>query len=192
MLTTDTVHTQDSARGRCMLLSLLAGLLCVSLVTPAAGASFERFFGTYKGESDTVPQGESANRRMSVEIKPHKNGFTVGWSTTITKAGRVKTKGLSVDFTPTSRSNTFASAMRMDMFGHPVPLDLMKGQPLVWATINGDTMTVYLIRILDDGSQDFQIDRRTRTSDGLRSEFVGLYNGEPLRRIDATLKRVGK
>ena len=192
MLTTDTVHTQDSARKRCLLLSLLAGLLCVMSVAPAAGASFERFFGIYKGESDTVPQGESANRRMSVEIKPHKNGFSVSWSTTITKAGRVKTKGLSVDFTPTSKSNTFASAMRMDMFGHPVPLDLMKGQPLVWATINGDTMTVYLIRILDDGSQDFQIDRRTRTPDGLKSVFVGLYDGEPLRHIDATLKRVDK
>lgn len=192
MITTDTVHARDSARRRCMLLSLLAGLLCALPVTQAAGASLERFFGSYQGESDTVPQGESANRRMSVEIKPHKNGFTVSWATTITKAGRVKTKGLSVDFTTTSKSNTYASAMRMDLFGHPVPLDLMKGEPLVWATINGDTMTVYLIRILDDGSQDFQIDRRTRTPDGLRSEFVGLYDGEPLRRIDATLRKIGK
>lgn len=189
MITTGTVHSRDSARRRCMLLSLLAGLLFALPTTQAEGASFERFFGSYKGESDTVPQGESANRRMSVEIKPYKDGFTVSWETTITKAGRVKTKGLSVDFTATSRSNTFASAMRMDMFGHPVPLDLMKGEPLLWATINGDTMTVYLLRILDDGSQDFQIDRRTRTPDGLRSEFVGLYDGEPPRRIAATLKK---
>ena len=192
MVTTNTVHAWNSARKRCVLSALLAGLLFVLPATQATGASFERFFGSYKGESDTVPDGESANRRMNVEIKPHKNGFAVSWSTTITKAGRVKTKGLSVDFTATSRKNTFASAMRMDMFGHPVPLDLMKGESLVWATISGDTMTVYLIRILDDGSQDFQIDRRTLTPDGLKSEFVGLYDDEPLRRISATLKRVDK
>jgi hypothetical protein len=54
-------------------------------------------------------------------------------------------------------------------------------------------MTVYLIRILDDGSQDFQIDRYTRTSDGgLRSEFVGLFDGEPLRRMGATLRKINK
>ncbi len=192
MITTDTVHARDSARSRCMLLSLLAGLLFALPTTQAEGASFERFFGSYQGESDTVPEGESAKRQMTVEIKPSKSGFTVGWHTTITKAGRPKTKGLSVEFTTTSRSNTYASAMRTDLFGHPVPLDLMKGEPLVWATINGDTLTVYLIRIVDDGSQDFQIDKRTRTSDGLRSEFVGLYNGEPLRRIGATLRRVDK
>ena len=185
-------HAMRVRRDR-MLLLLLAGLMVVLPTTQAMGSSFERFYGAYRGESDTVPQGESAKRQMIVEIKPSKAGFTVKWQTTITRAGhRPKTKGLSVDFTPTSRSNTFASAMRIDMFGHPVPLDLMKGEPLVWATINGDTMTVYLMQIADDGSQDFQIDKRTRTSEGLRSEFVGLYDGEPLRRIDATLKRTDK
>jgi hypothetical protein len=187
MIMADTVHAQGAHR-HCVLLALLAALLFA--LPQAEGASFERFFGSYQGESDAVPEGESANRRMSVEIKPHKDGFTVSWSTAITKAGRVKTKGLSVDFTTTSRSNTYASAMRTDLFGHPVPLDLMKGEPLVWATINGDTMTVYLLRILDDGSQDLQIDKRTRTADGLRSEFLGLYGGDPPRRIDATLKRI--
>jgi hypothetical protein len=191
MVTNDTVHARDSARRRYLLLAVLGGLLFALPTVQAGGASFERFFGSYQGESDTVPDGESANRRMSVEIKPRKDGFTVSWTTAITKAGRLKTKGLSVDFITTSRSDTYASAMRTDLFGHPVPLDLMKGEPLVWATINGDTMTVYLIRILDDGSQDFQIDKRTRTADGLQSEFVGLYDGEPLRRMTATLKSVG-
>jgi hypothetical protein len=190
MITKHAVHARGEARNRRMLVSLLAGLLFALLVTQAIGASFERFFGYYQGQSDTIPEGESVKRKMTVEIKPSDAGFTVSWHTTITKAGRSKTKGLSVDFTPTSRSNTYASAMRTDMFGHPVPLDLMKGEPLLWATINGETMTVYLIRILDDGSQDLQIDRRTRTPDGLRSEFIGLYDGEPLRRIGATLKKV--
>lgn len=186
------VHARGRARSGCMLLSLVAGLL-FALPAAQAASSLERFYGTYRGESDTVPEGESAKRQSIVQIKPSGAGFTVSWHTTIEKNGhRPKAKGLSVNFTSTSRSNTFASAMRTDMFGHPVPLDLMKGEPLLWATISGETMTVYLIRILDDGSQDFQIDRYTRTPDGLKSEFVGLYDGEPLRRISATLRKVDK
>lgn len=190
MITNGTVHTPDGTRRRCLLLSLLAGLLFALPTMQAEGASYERFFGSYQGESDTVPAGESAKRQMSIVIKPYKAGFTVSWHTTITKAGaNPKVKGLSVDFTTTRRDNIYASAMRTDLFGHAVPLDPMKGEPLVWATIEGETLTVYLIRIADDGSQDFQIDKRTRTADGLRLEFIGFYNGEPLRRITATLKK---
>jgi hypothetical protein len=193
MITTDTVHMRESTRRRCMLLSLFAGLLFVLPTAQAGSSSVERFLGHYRGESDTVPDGESAKRQMLVEIEPSKNGFTVSWQTTIMKTGhRPKAKGLSVVFVATSKSHTYASAMRRDMFGNPVPLDLMKGEPLVWATISGDTMTVYLLRILDDGSQDFQIDIRTRTADGLKSEFIGLYDGEPLRRIGATLTKIDK
>jgi hypothetical protein len=189
MGTDDTVHTRDGARRRCVLLSLLAGLLFALPTVQAEGASYERFFGSYQGQSDAVPEGESAKRQMSVVIKPYKAGFTVSWNTTITKAGgSPKVKGLSVDFTTTRRNNIYASAMRTDLFGNAVPLDPMKGEPLVWATISGETLTVYLIRIADDGSQDFQIDKRTRTADGLKLEFIGFYNGEPLRRITAALK----
>jgi hypothetical protein len=132
MINNHAVHARGGARSACMLLSLFAGLLFVLPATQATGASFERFFGTYRGESDTVPEGESAKRQSIVQIKPFKAGFTVSWHTTIEKQGRrPKAKGLSVDFTPTSRSNTYASAMRTDMFGHPVPLDLMKGEPLL-------------------------------------------------------------
>jgi hypothetical protein len=193
MIAADTVHTRDSARTRWVLLSMLVGLLFALPMTQVKGASFEHFFGTYRGESDTIPEGESAKRQMLVQIKPSDTGFTVSWQTTITRGGhRPKAKGLSVVFVPTSKGHTYASAMRRDMFGNPVPLDLMKGEPLVWATVSGDTMTVYLIRILDDGSQDFQIDIRTRTADGLKSEFIGLYDGEPLRRIGATLRKIDK
>jgi hypothetical protein len=193
MTNKNAVHARGGARSGCMLLSLFAGLLFTLPTTQAASSSFERFVGTYRGESDTVPEGESAKRQMMVQIKPSEDGFTVSWHTTITKSGhRPKAKGLSVNFTPTTRRNTFASAMRTDMFGHPVPLDLMKGEPLLWVTINGDTMTVYLIRIADDGSQDFQIDKYTRTPYGLKSEFIGLFDGEPLRRNNATLRAIGK
>ena len=178
-------------------LPLLAGVLALAPLshTPAreTGAAFERFFGTYQGTSDTIPDGEHRPRELSVTISPYqKNGFAIDWKTTQHKTGgRVKKSGLSVNFIPTHRSNIFASAMRRDLFGHQVPLDPMKGDPFVWITISGDTLTLYVIRIADSGEQDLQIDKLTRTPEGLYDEFISFYGSEPVRHLTATLKKNG-
>ncbi|NIO41055.1 MAG: hypothetical protein GTO41_13310 [Burkholderiales bacterium] len=190
---------KDSHSARaCTLSSLfLTGALLVFLLshTPAlaGGAAFEQFFGSYEGTSDTIPEGEEKPRKLSVTIGPYKkDGFSIDWKTTQYKAGgRVKHSGLAVNFIPTHRSNIFASAMRTDLFGHEVPLDPMKGDPFVWITIRGETLTLYVIRIADSGEQDLQIDKLTRTPQGLHDDFTSFYGSEPVRRLTATLKKKG-
>lgn len=184
-----------STRTRSLLLLRAALFLSLLCNTPAlaGGAAFEQFFGIYEGTSDTIPGGEKQARKLSVTIGPYKkNGFTIDWKTTQYKAtGRVKHSGLSVNFIPTHRSNIFASAMRTDLFGHQVPLDAMKGDPFVWITIRDETLTLYVIRIADSGEQDLQIDKLTRTPQGLHDEFISFYGSEPVRRLTATLKKTG-
>lgn len=190
-------HGAHAAAARGPSLLLLAGVLAFAVLSPtpaqAGSAVFERFFGSYEGTSDTIPDGEKQARELSVKISPYnKDGFAINWKTTQYKtSGRVKKSGLSVNFTPTHRSNIFASAMRTDLFGHQVPLDPMKGDPFVWVTIQGDTLTLYVIRIADSGEQDLQIDKLTRTPQGLHDEFTSFYGSEPVRRLTATLKKSG-
>jgi hypothetical protein len=173
-------------RAAVLLLSLLP---CAPAV--AADPAFGKFFGQYQGRSDTIPAGEKEPRELSVTIGPYKkNGFTIEWKTRLHKAdGRVKQSGLSVNFISTHRSNVFASAMRTDLFGHQVPLDPLKGDPFVWVTTRGETLTLYVIRIADNGEQDLQIDELTRMPQGLHLKFTGFYGSEPVRRLTATLKK---
>jgi hypothetical protein len=190
-------HSASSVGARTSLPLLLTGALFFFLFshtpTLAGGAAFEQFLGSYEGTSDTIPDGEKQPRKLNVTIGPYnKNGFSIDWKTTQYKAsGRVKKSGLSVNFIPTNRSNIFASAMRTDLFGHQVPLDPMKGDPFVWITIRDKTLTMYVIRIADNGEQDLQIDRLTRGPEGLHDEFIGFYGSQSVRRLTATLKKKG-
>lgn len=175
---------------------LLVGVLVVAGLpaapAQAGSAAFERFLGRYAGQSDTIPAGEKARRALRVAITPYKNGFTIDWHTKMQKTdGRLKQRGLTVNFIPTPRPNIYASAMRTDLFGHAVPMDPMKGDPFVWVTITGNTLALYLIRITDNGEQDLQIDQQTLTPEGLHLEFTRFYGSEPVRRFTATLKKVG-
>jgi hypothetical protein len=170
---------------------IISGLV-LALIHPVthAGASFERFFGSYRGESTSIPEGEVSKRAMSVVIKPTKKGFVVEWEAEISKtAGRSKHKGLSISFIPTNRKNIYKSAMRRDVFGHAGPMDPLKGDPFIWARIAGDTLTVYVIRVTESGGQDLRIYKRWLTPQGMESEFVRFYDSEPIRRISGVLKR---
>jgi len=168
--------------------------LVLALIHPVAraGAPFERFFGSYRGESTSIPEGEVSKRTMSVAIKPAKKGFVVEWEAEISKTdGRSKQKGLSITFIPTNRKNIYKSAMRRDLFGHAGPMNLLKGDPFIWARIAGDTLTVYVIRVTESGGQDLRIYKRWLTPQGMESEFVRFYDSEPIRRIGGVLKKVG-
>ncbi len=183
--------------GACIrVLMLLVGVLFLALLshTPAQAEAraFARFFGGYEGTSDTIPEGEKAPRTLSVTIRPYdKHGFTIDWSTKIQKAdGRLKRQGLAVNFVPTHRPNIYASAMRTDLFGHAVPMDMMKGDPFVWVTLTADTLTQHIIRIADNGVQDLQIDKLTLTQQGLHLEFTRVYGSNPVRHLTATLNKI--
>ena len=177
------------------LFAFLIPAMALVLIHPtvqARTAAFERFFGEYRGISDAIPEGEMSKRDLSVTIRPYKNGFTIELATGIHKSGgRFKLKENPIAFTPTDRKNIYASAMRVDMFGHAAPLDPLKGDPFVWATISGDTLTVYAVRIMDSGAQDLQIYRRTLIPEGMDLEFIRLKDTDPIRRVTATLKKIG-
>ena len=172
---------------------LIAGLV-LALAHPVvhAGASFERFFGRYQGESTLIPEGEVSKRNISVAIKPAKKGFVVEWEAEISKIdGRSKHKGLSITFIPTNRKNIYKSAMRRDVFGHAAPTNPLKGDPFIWARIAGDTLTVYVIRVTESGEQDLRIYKRSLTPQGMESELVRFHDLEPIKRISGVLKKVG-
>jgi len=81
---------------------------------------------------------------------------------------------------------------RTDGEGKPVVVDPMTGAPVVWARIAGDTLSVILVSIAENGDLETQIYDRTLTEDGLRLLFRRFVNGEKVREIKGTLKRIAR
>lgn len=168
------------------------------LLTGAARADAhdpDVFFGTYDGVG--VIEGEAAEeggRKLRVEVKPDEDeGFIVDWTTVITKDdGRLKSVSYSIHFQETEKDAVYSSAMRKNMFGRWVPLNPIKGDPYVWARIQGRTMTVYALIIREDGGYEMQQYERTVTADGaMQLVFKRFRDGDPLKTIYGTLERVG-
>lgn len=176
----------------------LLGSLAAAAIVPARAASapvaptgFEAFFGTYKGQTILEGDGVVTTRDLDVAIAPTDRGFNVSWTTTtLGRDGATKRDGYSIDFEQTRRPGIFASQMRTNMFGNRVPLDPLRGDPFVWARIADTTLTVYALLITDNGSYEMQTYHRTLQDGGLALRFFRFREGETVRTVTASLRRI--
>ena len=166
-------------------------MVSLCLMGSVAQAQVERFVGSYEGSADVISaDGSSIPRDMSVEIEETKEGFTVSWtSTTYRSDGSSKQKSYTIGFVPSDRDGIFAAAMRRNVFGHNVQMDPMKGEPYVWARIEGDTLSVFSIFVTEKGGYDIQQFDRTLADGGLRLDFKSLTDGAVKRSVSTFLKR---
>lgn len=160
-------------------------------VAEVSAAPIDAFFGRFAGHSLSEGDGNDvAARDFDVDIRPIKTGaFQIAWTTTVRDGGTTREKRYVIDFESTRRGGIYASQMRENMFGDRVPLDPMNGDPLVWARIVDDTLTVYALLITESGSYEMQIYERTLVPDGLRLTFQRLREGEAVRVVRGFLKR---
>ena len=134
--------------------------------------------------------GEVSTRDIAVDLFEYKDGFRLKWATTTKrKDGRMKRKTYEVHFVPSSRDGVFASAMRRNLFGKAVPMDPLKGDPYVWATLDGATLTVHALVITDEHGYEMQTYKRTRTDTGMELVFHRVRDGKRLKDIRGTLKK---
>ncbi len=170
---------------------LLLVVLAVASITARADTLLEAFFGTYEGQATTDTQGTLSTRDMQVEIFPHKQGFTIKWVSISHKSdGRSKRKKYIIDFKPTRRPHIFQAGMRRNKFGHTVPLDPMRGEPYVWAHIDGPSLKVYALHVLADGGYEMQTYIRTVTRHGLDINYTRRHDGEIVRSATGSLKKL--
>jgi hypothetical protein len=79
--------------------------------------------------------------------------------------------------------------MRRNVFGHDVQLDPMKGEPFVWARIEGDTLSVYSLFVTETGGYEIQQFDRTLADGGLSLDFQVVINGKIQRTVSTFLER---
>ncbi|WP_445680602.1 hypothetical protein [Radicibacter daui] len=170
-------------------------VLAVSTLAGQAAASdlWSPFIGTFAGSTIEKGSGVVEKRDLAVTIKTLDDGqgFNVDWQALIYRPdGSIDEKRLDVSFRSSGRGNVYSAAMRHDMFGHDVPLDPMKGEPYLWATIDADTLTVNALIIADDGRFEVQSYVRRLTASGLHLMFFRSIDGTKTKTIEADLNRV--
>ena len=154
------------------------------------------FFGTYKGSSINVAQGEVSERDLAVTFKPwDDNGFTVEWTAvTYRDDGEQKRAETSIDFYRSPRPGIFASAMRKDVFGNMVSYDPTgeDAAPYVWAGLEGETLTVRALYIIELGGYEIHTYKRSLKGGDLALDFERTRNGELVTQVVALLERIDR
>lgn len=169
---------------------------CLTLVLAeraarAQGPPYQRFYGEYVGELISESKGEVEKRDINARIAAHKSGFTVTWVLTIRKAsGKAQRDDTTITFQPTKREGIYSAGMRVDMFGNAAPLDPLKGDPYVWARIEGQTLTIHALTITDEGGYEIQRYDRTLIPGGMDLKYSRVRDGQVLRTITGKLKKV--
>ena len=172
-----------------------AALLAAAIfLLPAAGAAqdlpLSAFFGKFSGsglaeDADSLYFGVTV-RDLDVSIGPEDAGFFVEWTSVIRAGGDPN----NPDVRRRTTRASFVPAARPGVFKSPTVVEPLNGEPLNWAYITGNTLTVNVFVIRDDGGYEVQSYGRTLTAGGMGLEFKRIRDGEAVRKVEGQLVKV--
>jgi len=182
-----------AARG---LVCLLFAIGCADASAYAANDRLEAFFGTYVGVAhvEDFRTGEEERRHMDIVIEPYDAGFRLHWVNVSLVDGRRDLPGVerrvqTVLFEPSDTRDFYVEVEEGSPFREREATRPMRGDPVRWAAIDGQTLHVNSFVVLDDGRYELQTYDRVLTDEGLRIEFQRIEDGELIRRITGNAVR---
>lgn len=152
----------------------------------AAGAGPEAFYGRYQGSGVTQSPNLAFlgldTRDLDVQIGPDGNGFFVEWTTVIRDVADRETRrnAARISFEPSGRPGIYlerAAASRV-------------ADGLSWATVQDGSLIIRVLAILDNGAYDIQTYERSLTEKGMFLYFRSDRDGQTVRFVTASLKKV--
>lgn len=163
-----------------LVISVVAGLL---LATPSA--AFEPFLGKYVGaaEIEHAKTGEFEDRDVSTIIEPYgEGGFSVTWASVIRIDGRRDMPGVRLverrmAFEPVEGGAYYLHVPDYDPFKVREALEPMEGDALAWASVQGDTLDIWVTALNNAGEAELQLHRRVRNEVGLTLDFEAFVGG---------------
>jgi hypothetical protein len=174
----------------------LAGLLA-SADVQAAAPDLEPFFGAYVGvaEVEDPKTGDVRQRDMDIVIEPYRDdGFMVHWINVTLVDGRRDLPGVerrvqTALFEKAEDRNMYVEVTENSPFREREETHPMRGDPVRWASIDGNTLHVYAFVVTEDGAYELQIYDRVLTDKGIDIRFQRIVDDEVLRRIVGTTVR---
>jgi hypothetical protein len=165
---------------------MLAVVLTLGVgLAQAEDLSPEAFYGHYKGSGSSrdpnISYYELTLRDLDVQIGPEENGFFVAWTTVIRDYWEKESRRRSdrVSFVPSGRDGIYMERSAADRVT----------EGLTWAAIKGDTLTIRVVAIMDDGSYAVQTYHRMLTKEGMLLHFLSDRDGQTIRMVTARLTK---
>lgn len=171
--------------------------------SPAFGQSRlpASFHGDWQAEDLTVDDGsadlEATAEDLSVRIAPDGDGFRMRWTALSHEmsGSPLARQAVEARFEPTDRPGVFAfdperSSMLLRLFGDPSTSNPLEGEPLLWARLDGETLSVYGLAINPEGGFDLYQHVRTLTGEGMTARHTHRTEREVLS-LEGLLLRAG-
>ncbi|MEM7446466.1 MAG: hypothetical protein AAF414_24315, partial [Pseudomonadota bacterium] len=173
----------------------IASLIAILTLWPLAALGedepIESFFGTFVGSAE-VRDGEGnlqEERDLIIEIGSGDRGaITIRWSNVTLVDGRRDLPGVEwrleqLSMVARSGDGLFTEDTRGSLFSGRRNIEFMGGDALRWGRIEGDSLDIYAMGIVEDGGFVLQSYSRRLTEIGIEIEFRAYRDGDLVRSI---------
>jgi hypothetical protein len=141
------------------------------------------FHGGWQGVEVTVHDGaarfEATAEDLNVRITPDDGGFRMSWTALARESsdGSLARQPVEARFTPSDRPGVFIfdpeqSSLLLRLFGDPSTSNPLEGEPLLWARLEGRTLSVYGLSVTPEGGFDLYQHVRTLAGDALTARHT--------------------
>jgi len=176
---------------------LTGGMLLGGTPLQAGVGDLTPFFGAFVGvaEVEDLPSGDTRQRDMDIVIQPYReDGFMIQWVNVTLVDGRRDLPGVErrvqrVLFEPAEDRNFYVEVEEGNPFREREETRPMRGDPVRWASLDGDRLHVYAFVVGEEGTYELQVYDRVLTEKGIDIEFRRIVDDVLLRRISGTTAR---
>jgi hypothetical protein len=184
-------------RGRRVLLA--AGLALVSTAVAADAASIQDFAGAWQGVELHASDSriEATPDDLDLKLSPEDDGFRLEWTTFArTSDGHLQRRQVDARFAPTDRPGVFAfrpdhGSFFSRLFADPATANPLKGETLLWARLDGATLTVYSLAIDNRGGFDLNRYARTLTDGGMTVRYTHRIENDVILSVEGRVEKAG-
>lgn len=178
---------------------IVSGWLLAASAGRAGADGIDRFFGSYvgSGTAEHMDTGTTEQRDLDVSIEAFKkSGFTLRWITIVRnpdgeRVGEgVKRREVEENFLPfEDREGVYILTPKSNLFEKGDLPNPLRGEPMRWAKVKDNAMTVYSMAIGETGGSVLQVYRRSLTEKGMDISFLRMRGEKVELRLDGTLVR---
>ena len=181
-----------------VILSVLVFLCLIASHQPTSAEDLSRFFGSYVGRASVtdLETGEEHQRDLDIVVSPYRDdGLKIDWITVGLVDGRrdvpgVKRWSQTALFKPSERAKFMVEVGEGNLFKERGDMEVIKGDPVRWTHVEGDTLHACSFVVLEDGRYELQVYQRILTETGLDILFKRIVDGVVVRQVSGSTVRV--
>jgi hypothetical protein len=177
-----------------------ASLVLASTAAVAADqASIRDFAGDWRGVEVTKNDQAIAAKPQDLDLRlsSEDDGFRLSWIRFSREpGGGLEREKAEASFAPTDRPGVFAfrpgpTSLLGRLFGDPATANPLDGKTLLWARLDGATLTVYSLSIDDHGRFDLNRYARTLTDHQISLQYTRRTENDVILTVEGRLEKAG-